>query len=72
MLNEIDSFCPSLVRKPSGFRIAVKQPITTGVLALTWLATYDIYKRLLVSCLVAWLERSLIVGSNECRDSGTL
>jgi len=40
--------------EPSGFRITVKQSITTGVLALIWLAADDIYKKLRVSCLAGW------------------
>jgi len=41
-------------REPSGFRITVRH---YGVLALIWFATYDIYKKLLVSELVTWSVR---------------
>ena len=51
----ISSLVMSIVEsEPSGFRITVKQSITTGVLALIWLAADDIYKKLRVSCLAGW------------------
>ena len=36
-------------RKSSGFRITEKTTHHYSVLALIWLATYDVYKKLLVS-----------------------